>query len=249
MDEQRTAPIKKVKKSAVAPLVSAAVVPRKVAKNKKPPARKVSAKRNQNIIPTVVNNDAPSSMVSKVVTNRAPLALTLLNSYRFPVNIEQLMIGVARVGGVAFVVFGALGTLMYMSLFLNNNDIITQSAQLLSSNTQVATSSSQTTNVLTSTIQNSITVNQTPPLRGIVTITVVAPHARVVDLYLFEQSWQNKSFLGRAKQVSVDTWEYRWDTTSAQSGLDYRITAHVFEQSTTNTPDYTLQLGYMRVAR
>lgn len=243
MDE-RPAVLKRKRKPAALPTgqpVAVQLKKPKVIRKKVTPAR-------QNRVKAVSSVAAKTPIsVPEAKPARFERAITLLSPYRFPMAIERHVISTARIGGVAFVILGALGTLMYMSLLFGDGRI-SQSAQLLSSSTLTTSSPTlQPANTLTAAVQNSITISQTPPLKGTATVTIVAPRARKVDLYLFEQSWQNKSLLGSAKQVGIDTWEYRWDTTNVQSGLDYRITAYVYEQSTTNAPDYTLQLGYMRV--
>ncbi len=245
MDERRTTPSKGSQKSvAVGSKQSVSVRQKKgtsVATKRSEAAR---ARRARTQRPAREQQVTP---VRAVAPKQAQLSLALLSPHRFPVSLEQLMVSTARIGGVAFVILGALGVLFYMApLFTSSH--ISQSAQVVSGSLQgTSTASTQTSSGLTTTVQSSITVSQTPPLKGVVTVSVAAPRARKVDLYLFEQSWQNKSFLGSAKQTSIDTWEYQWDTQNIQSGLDYRITAYVHEQSTTSGPDYTLQLGYMRV--
>ncbi len=233
------------KKTATKRAVTKAAV-KKVSNAKK---RAITQKTNAAPISSVSATDgATSGVMRELAAELQPRSLAVLSPFRFPVDVHKVMTGTARYGGLAFVVIGALFTLLlFPSIW--TTDSMQQAAgtpaQVIDATTETIES---TTQVVSEPVANTISVGQLEPLRGVTELVVNTTNASRVELYLFTESWQNRQFLGLAEQVGPDVWRYNWNTTNVVSGLNYRVSAQIWQRSLhTSNPDVTIQTNYMLV--
>lgn len=211
--------------------------------------------------------------VNKTPKRLPPARPTLFSIPLLPLDTAKVMADVARVSGVTVAALGAALTLFVASQTMPGSVSelrgVQNTAQLISETT--TTQSMSTSDTTAGTVQFTETVVQQvveepiinsvlnaqqsfmrlsmqPPLRGRVEVRVHTPQAHAVEIYLFTESWQNKQRLGNARQVETGVWVYSWDTTTVESGLNYRLSAGIWDASDVNLPEnFTVQLNYMLV--
>ncbi len=182
----------------------------------------------------------------------------VLGAYQFPVDSVKFMSQFARMSGVTIALIGAVATLWFSQYAWQYGVVTTvvdsqyQKAELLTATTDTVTSiiNSATEPIVVSSSQDqtNITINQDAPLQGTVLVKVSTPDAYKVEIFVFEESWQNKERLGEAKQVDDAHWEFPYDTTRLTDGKNYKFSAGIWEASQdSDVPDYTVQLDYMLV--
>ncbi len=249
---------------------SAIAVPRK--KRLAPTARKKTAAKQADKpdtvsvepVPRKQSTSAPVQVtrtpeLPKALVKRPELSPAIQSPYRFPIDIDRVMSSVARVGGVAFVILGALFTLQYASLLMGQGGTFFAALQGTSNLSQLPqTETIQGTiegtlsqvDSAANQLESFMTIDKQAPLKGLARVTVNTPEAHRVEIFMFTDSWQRKESLGFATQVADDRWTFNWDTTRVESGRNYRISAHVWDASayeTNGNPDFILQLEYMLV--
>ncbi len=199
---------------------------------------------------------SPVQTVSTAVTEAKHHVLT--RAYMLPVDSMKLMSQVARVSGVVVAVFGLIALWLLSPYVLSNTLQYSNMAAVTdTSTTDVATTTPGTVDDLNSITepvvtnsqeQSAIFIDQTAPLKGTVNVKVETPNAYKVDIFIFEESWQNKERLGSAHQIDATHWLFTYDTTKLTDGKNYKFSAGVWEYSTDSAvPDFTIQLDYMLV--
>lgn len=236
----------------------------KTAKTSRPTAAKNSGKPaavktcQSATRPTKVSPDTVSSTSARTPRQildqlHALKALPIRNAH----DSTALMAQVARMSGVVVAICGAIGTLWFSQYVLSPS---MQVAAIISSSDATggvatldpsATTTDQNTTdtpAVSSADQSDITIDQAAPLRDVVQLTIATPNAYKVELYAFEESWQNKKDLGPAKSVDATHWKFSCDTNQLTSGKNYKFSAGVWEYSTDpDAPDFTVQLDYLLV--
>lgn len=190
------------------------------------------------------------SIISRFAKRKPSVELALLSPYRYPLNIERLAVQTARLGGVFFVVIGALFTMFYASHTFSTSTAL--QASLSNS-----LSASDTLNPVTQTVtppnqQGSATaincsdpllyestscassVNKKPSasfdlarnseLQGNIRVRIKVDHATRISLQTFFKTANSELTIGSMNKVSDDTWELYWDTTKFEDG-NYKLKA------------------------
>jgi hypothetical protein len=161
------------------------------------------------------------------------LELALLSPYRFPIDTEKLAVGVARYGGVLFVVLGA-----FFSLFYATNSFSEPQSQTASlSNTyetdtnfflpecdSSGTGSCSDTTAYEPKPSATFDVNNPSSLTGNVQVRVKVPDASSVKLMAYYKTQSQEMTIGRPSRVSSDTWEMYWNTDLFDEG-EYKLKA------------------------
>lgn len=165
--------------------------------------------------------------------------IALLSPYRFPLNVDQLAIHIARYTGIAFVVLGGFFTLFFSSHVFGVSGVFT--AALI----DATTSSTETTtrqNIDCSLEENfqlsecAESVDQTPavtfnigsanPVEATVRIEVAVSYAARITLRARNVETGAEYTLGKMGKSSDAVWRYSWDTLQYKDG-SYRLYAYV----------------------
>jgi len=150
---------------------------------------------------------------------RPRAALALLSPYRFPMPSQNVAVATARVGGLFFVITGAIFTLFFANNFFG---VYAHQAQVISSqNTLESTATITPTPVL----QNvAFEVNNPQDLRDSVQVKIKVKDAQKLTLTAHYKTQNREVTLGRPVKISSDTWEFYWDTTAFDDG-EYKFKA------------------------
>ena len=183
------------------------------------------------------------------------MSLALLNTTRFPLNIDVFAMQTARIGGVMVVMIGAFFTLLY-SQYIWKSPIVADSISGQQMLGQVIRCEEYTLNTIkydncVSKHLNSLsfqelsspvpeppiifeTINSVP-LSGVVPVYIKVDTAQTVDVLVFKKSYTNPIPLGSATKLSQGHWVYYWDTTSDEDEF-YKLAADVTNVYTTGKP-------------
>lgn len=162
------------------------------------PARKRAAKKARS--------------ASVVGSAKDKLALMALSPYRFPMDMKQIAMNSARIGGFAFVVILMVGVYYYLEARVVN--LMEYAAQTANVSGAIGARAPQAA-LPVSPVEFFYASN---PNGGNYTIAVRVRDAERIVLYAYETSTGQYHTLGDATQTSSDSWRYEWDTAGFSAG-------------------------------
>jgi len=166
-------------------------------------------------------SDTKSTKETRLQKQRTPLSLLI--PFSIPADQQQLMVQLSRICGVVFVVLGAAFTLLNLNAldgvrYASSSLAPSQPAQV------VGTAVDTVADPLLGDPEPAVSfaLEGDPPLSGVVTYSFTVKHAESVTAMAYYKDGQELIDIGAAEQVSSDTWQITWDTTTVPDGK-YRM--------------------------
>jgi hypothetical protein len=155
------------------------------------------------------------------------ISLAIIAVPKLPLDFNTLAVGMARYGGIALVFFGAFFSLWHATALgiIPNNlvaSVLTAGSTLSMTTVDSENTIYDSSTVINKTPEAHITTDKSSPVEDYLTVKVIVPDAKRIDLVLFNVDSRQSFTIGSLTKKATNEWEIKFDSAKYPDS-EYRI--------------------------